>query len=386
MRKCVIYLNLDEQIHKLEDDKKMIFSDNYSKEMFKNYLKWYGYNLVIKSLSHPLMYIPSENAKIYRPEFTSDNLRYLIDIDKNISIIFWKYFRVIEMFLNSTIVSVLYKIIDKKTSSPFISKLKEWDMNDIFSLVRKYDPTNLNKQKTYGDFFKSMIKFYKHSTWLLDRAKYNEKTLDVETKKHVDNFFVFNDIKKEDSETSKWQYLEIFNLASAWTFSFCVECFNAFTTTNQNKIIHDFFKDCNLTNKKLRLSANDFSILLELFSNFRNKLAHNEVILNFQCSYNHNDLSKIFAFFEINPLDCKSINLNEMLLIFEKIIGKNSVPQKGHTIAKESIKGEISKSIYDKLMKRTKRGYISSLLFEIIEDFSKIKFDEEIKNISLYNE
>lgn len=373
MSKNITYLNLDDQIKKLENDKKMIF-DKDSKEIFKDYLKWYGYNFVVKSLSHPLMYTKSNESKIYLPEFTSDNLRYLVDVDKNISIIFWKYFRVIEMFLNSTIVSVLYKFIDKKTNSPFISKLKELDMSEIFSLVKKFDHNNPNKyeQKTYGDFFKSMTKFYKSSNWLMEKARHNEKNLDSITKKNIDNSFIFSEIK-ESYEKSKWQYLEIFNLSSVWTFSFCVECFNVFTTTHKNKIINDFFKNYKPTNSKIKLSIEDFSIFLEILSELRNKLAHNEVILNFQCGYNQKNLSKIFSFFDIEPLDNKNINLNEMLLILEKIIGKNL------------IKNEIEKSISHKLTNRTKRGNISPLFFEIIEDFSKIKFNENIKDITKYN-
>lgn len=374
MKKDIIYLNLDEQIKKLEDAKKMIFDNNGSKEVFRDYLKWYGYNVVTKSLSHPLMYTQLNDRKIYLPEFTSDNLRYLIDVDKNISIIFWKYFRVIEMFLNSMIVAVLYKFIDKKTNSPFIAKLKELEMGELFCLTKKNSNNiaNANNQKTYNDFFKSMTKFYKSSNWLMERAKHNEKRLDSITKKIIDHSFIFNELK-ESYEKSKWQYLEIFNLSSAWTFSFCVECFNTFTTTHKNKIINDFFKNYKQTNSKTKLSIEDFSIFLEILSELRNKLAHNEVILNFQCGYNKKNLNKIFSFFDIQSLDNTTINLNEMLLIFEKIIGKNS------------IKTEIEKSISNKLIKRTKRGNISPILFTIIEDLSKIKLDENIKDIIQYN-
>ena len=93
------YKNNDELINDLENNKKLVFVNPEAKEIFKDYLKHYGYFAFVKQYSNPLMY-QDNNYKIFKKEFTSNNLRYLFDIDRNNSIVIFKYFRSVEFLLN----------------------------------------------------------------------------------------------------------------------------------------------------------------------------------------------------------------------------------------------------------------------------------------------
>ncbi|MEG2245441.1 MAG: Abi family protein [Malacoplasma sp.] len=372
MSNHIIFLNIDEQVKKLENEKKLVIVDG-SKEIFKEYLKSYGYNHVVKSLKHKLMYSDDE-CKIFKPEFTSNNLRYLLDIDRNISVTFWKYFRFIEMLMNSTIVKVLYKYIDAQTKTPYICLLSKMQIDEVFDVLKDDSKNSRYKKSSYFEFFEYMTQFSSSSNWLVEKAKINEKKMEKIHKNKIDNFFIFSESKK-DVENSKWQYLEIFNVSYSWTFSFCVHCFEKFSTKYKNEIIANFFEGYKPKNKNIKLTSEDFSLLLKILTSFRNKLAHNETILDFKGTYNNCDLTKIFNYFDIeNFSNPKVFYLKDILAIFEKIINK-------HTI-----KDEIEKLISDKLTSKTERkDNISKLLFDIIEDFSKIEFSEETKNLSNYN-
>ena len=79
------YKNNDELIKDLEN-RKLVFVNQEAKIIFKDYLKHYGYFAFVKQYSNSLMY-QDIDQKIFKEEFTSNNLRYLFDIDRNNSIV-----------------------------------------------------------------------------------------------------------------------------------------------------------------------------------------------------------------------------------------------------------------------------------------------------------
>ena len=59
------------------ENRSLVFPDEESKKIFKLYLTQYGYFSFVKKMSHDLMYSDIEQ-KIFKKEFTSNNLRYLL--------------------------------------------------------------------------------------------------------------------------------------------------------------------------------------------------------------------------------------------------------------------------------------------------------------------
>lgn len=153
------YKNNDELINDLENNKKLVFVNPEAKEIFKNYLKHYGYFAFVKQYSNPLMY-QDNNYKIFKKEFTSNNLRYLFDIDRNNSIVIFKYFRSVEFLLNSSILKVIAREINKKAKCPYLAALSLEDFENIFPKLDQNISNNKKQNKDnisnlYDDLFKN---------------------------------------------------------------------------------------------------------------------------------------------------------------------------------------------------------------------------------------
>lgn len=115
--------------------------------------------LVLKKISNHLMYDDVEN-KFYKEEFTSNNLRYLFDIDRNNSIIIFKYFRNIEFLLNSSILKIVARKLNKGIGCPYIAAMSSELIDDLFPNVDKKIPTFKKREKgtylnLYDDLFKN---------------------------------------------------------------------------------------------------------------------------------------------------------------------------------------------------------------------------------------
>lgn len=150
------YKNSDELIEELITEKKLFFPDEESKKIFKLYLMQYGYVSFVKKMSNDLMY-DDLDKKTFKKEFTSNNLRYLFDIDRNKSSIIFKYFRNIEFLLNSSLLKVVAKHLNKLAKCPYISALDNEKFMKLFSKLEE----NTNKKCKnstiyfYEDIFKN---------------------------------------------------------------------------------------------------------------------------------------------------------------------------------------------------------------------------------------
>lgn len=357
------FKNNDELIKDLEN-RSLIFPDEKSKQIFKSYLIQYGYFSFIKKMSHDLMYSDIDQ-KIFKKEFTSNNLRYLFDIDRNISVIIFKYFRNIEFLLNSSLLKVIAKKINKHAKCPYIAALDNEGLTEIFPKIddkmpkfKKYDKnTYIN---FYEDIFKNFnnIDFDCREAIKENKSKESNEIKDL-IKKGWFKDFINRQIKKPKSD---WEYLDIFSLFQTLTFSQLLRIFSYLSTSSKNEVIKEFFNDFKPSNKHFKLKEKAFNKLINIFSNLRNVLMHNGSLI--QISFEIDEINKenFEQYFDIK-IPSNEIKLNEIITITELIVD-----------IKNKIFNEIKESINYKLENRTKRSdEISNLIFEIIEKESRIK-------------
>ena len=153
------FKNNDELIKELEN-RSLVFPDEESKKIFKSYLTQYGYFSFVKKMSHDLMYSDIEQ-KIFKKEFTSNNLRYLFDIDRNISSIIFKYFRNIEFLLNSSLLKIVAKKINKNAKCPYIAALDGEGLRDVFPKIDEEIPKFKKYYKEYRKKFRRKWKTFR---------------------------------------------------------------------------------------------------------------------------------------------------------------------------------------------------------------------------------
>lgn len=365
------YLSYEQQIKNLEN-KGLVFPDDLSKKIFLEYLKEYNYSHFVLGLKNKLMF--DENKK-YHKSFTCNNLRYLFDIDRNISAILWKYFKSLELHFNSSLVKVLSEAVQNKTNTPYLCCLEEKDFNDIFSNlqnIKYYDPkTTLPfKQKLFiEEFFKN----YDTVFWFDDVAQSNlDKEHDVIIKK-IENSWIVNKFNTKDKKKLNWIYIQLFVLFNSLTFSQLQKIFRALNTSLKNKVIDEFSKNLNLKSK-IRMTEKEIFELLDIFNKLRNALAHNGCMIKYH--YWIKKDSKLFNFFTLDNPTIDNVNYVKLYTIdFVRII------EQLRGIKNKSIEKEILDGIEKKLIDRNKRDEISEILYQVLEDESHIKIPEKIKNI-----
>ncbi len=375
------YLNPEEQLKELTDEKKLVIVDNDSKKLLLEYLTSYGYLSLIKKTSHPLMFDHTKglNNKIYNSEFTSNNLRYLFDIDRTIASIIYKYFRNIEFLLNTSILKTMAKKLDRLNHCPYIATLSEQQFYQIFSSMND-TIANVKKDKSqFENIFYELFKNYKQDDINLktisenNRDKENQQVLvkikNGWFKKQIDNYAKKN---KEIRFYRNWEYVDLYSIFDTLNFQQLIRIYKYLSKSLENEVIHSCTSKID---KKNKLVSEDFLLLVEILSKIRNLFSHNGFILGFKYELNLNKKKEkafhnIVKFFDLEVKD-EIIKLGHIIIIIEKMVGINNM-----------ITDEIFDLIKNKLNNRTKRSdNISPLLYQIIEDFSDLKLPSDIKDI-----
>ena len=372
------YLNPEQQLDLLANEKKLVFVDKESKDIFLEYLKLYGYYSLIKKTYHPLMFkIDSKNptSKIYKEEFSSNNLRYLFDIDRNISTIIYKYFRSIEFLINTSLSKVLSKKINELTKCPYIAAISEKDFDIIFSNINKKIATSKKRNNNLVlNVFLELFKNYRQDDISLEEiAKENRDRENVLILDKIKKGWLFNSIKNSRNYNIKhygsWELIDIYSIMETLNFQQLYRITSYLSKSLKNELMHQCISK---VNKKNKLVAEDFELLLLILSKVRNLFSHNGFLLAFNFQSDERtikSLNAIIKFFNLDVRD-QTLKLNDIILIMEKLIGIES-----------KIINEVYCSIETKLVNRTQRqDKISCLLFDIIHDFSSIKINDEIKN------
>lgn len=363
------YLSTDELIEYLEKEKKLIYPDEHSKEKFKLYLTQYNYNFFVKGLKNNLMFDEKGN---YKKEFDSNQIRYLFDLDRRISVVLFKYFKSLEFLLNNSFTAIISKEIFKKTDTPYVAMLSKDQFSEIFSnLPNVYNYKNIN----YDPLLNIVFEFFKY---FREESFFNETTF---KNKDSENEIIIKEIKNNwflkdknyrincPSNKRNWIYAEIFSTTYLLSFWQVIKLTKSLNNDLKNQVIKDFFKKFNKQDKRVKIDENGFNWIIEMFSNLRNFLAHNSNIIKFRYSINKKNLnfniSKILDYKKEDQENEKIIiNLNDTITILEKIIGTE----------KNKIINEIKNEINDKSKNSLEKGNdLSDLLLKIIEDETKIK-------------
>lgn len=363
------FKNNDELIKELEE-RNLQFPDENSKKIFKSYLSQYGYFSFVKKMSHVLMYENIEK-KEFKKEFTSNDLRYLFDIDRNISVIIFKYFRNIEFLLNSSILKVVAKKLNKKAKCPYLAALDNEGLIDIFPSIDEEIPFFKKRERnTFANFYEDIFKNFNNIDFdSKDAIEQNQNKENIEIKKLIDDGWFKNFINSQQKKKNgiryiikDWEYLDIFSLFQTFSFFQLHRIFSYLSISSKNEIIKEFFNDFKLKNKHSKIKEKTFNKLLELFSNLRNILMHNGCLIKFNLKIDEDTKNELNKFFDIK-LSSLDIKLNEAILIMELIIN-----------IKNKIFNEIIDSVHNKFKNRTsKNNSVSSLILQIIEETSRIQ-------------
>lgn len=361
------YLSYEQQIKNLES-KKLVFPDEKSKDVFIEYLKEYNYSNFILGLKNKLMF---DANGCYKPEFTSNNLRYLFDIDRNISATMWKYFKGLELHLNSSVIKVLAEAIQSKTNTPYLCCLSEQDFDDIFSNlseVNYFETKAVIKKKL---FIEEFYKNYDTIFWFNDTADKNIDQESDEIIRKIDNSWIKYKMNTTDKKKRKWIYIQIFSLCASLTFSQILKIYRAVNLSLKNKMIYEFSKNIKKF-YKVKMTDEDMNDLMNVLSKLRNALAHNGCMIKYR-GYLFNN-SKIFDFFELEKdqkYNGTILYLKDLIQIIEKIRG----------LPENMIQEEIFDEIKYKLKKRSKRDEVSTLLYDIIEYETKMTIPKIVRRI-----
>lgn len=368
------YKNNDELINDLENNKNLVFVNPEAKEIFKDYLKHYGYFAFVKQYSNPLMY-QDNNYKIFKKEFTSNNLRYLFDIDRNNSIVIFKYFRSVEFLLNSSILKVIAREINKKAKCPYLAALSLEDFENIFPNLDQNISNNKKQNKDnisnlYDDLFKN---FNNKNFDSRDVIRKNKESEEQEIKDLIKNgklkSLIDSQARNRSIKTKQdWEYLDIFSLFQILTFSQLIRIFSYLSLSLQNDVIKEFCNNFKPANKHHKLKSESFKTLIQILSDLRNILMHNGCLIKFKYYLDQENQKEIInnlsSYFEIQEEFISDIRLNEAIQIIELIIGI-----KGYILK------EINESFQNKINRTTKEKQeeFSQLVLDIIEDESRIK-------------
>lgn len=370
------FKNIDDLIKELEN-RKLIFPDDESKEKFKDYLRQYGYFSCVKKISNHLMYDDVEN-KFYKEEFTSNNLRYLFDIDRNNSIIIFKYFRNIEFLLNSSILKIVARKLNKGIGCPYIAAMSSELIDDLFPNVDKKIPTFKKREKgTYLNLYDDLFKNFNNKDFdCNDAIEKNNLQENDEIKTIIKNGWFKNNIdielrKARRNSKKKWEYLDIFSLFQILSFSQLIRIYDYLSISNQNSVSKEFCNNLKHKNKHNKFSNESFKELINIFANLRNILMHNGYLTKFSYEIKDEKILKEFkVYFDIDFDSSQNIiRLKEVIQIMENLI---------------NIKGLMFKEINDlaqnKLKNRSQNrsDKVSKLIFDIIKEESGIEIDIEL--------
>ncbi|MGL5246496.1 MAG: Abi family protein [Mycoplasmoidaceae bacterium] len=282
-------LSIEEQIENLKKSG-LKFVDEDSTKKFSIYLIEYNYEILINGYWFDEFY--NDEGKEFSEYITSDDIRYLFDIDRTISSIIWKYFKGVELYFNALITTTLCKAFEEHLDGPYVILLDEESVKKIFgNFPPKKD--NKNKENPNSSHIKKI---------LLGDAN-REKWFDylVENNRESENKKIIKKIdlvlkSEKNKKNSKYALVHLKALSSCWTFSKVKDIYKWLSDDLRNSVIKDFFKHLNI-NKDIDLEDESIALieLLEKFSDFRNTLAHNSKIIDWKLEINSEKLAETFS-------------------------------------------------------------------------------------------
>lgn len=137
----------------------------------------------------------------------------------------------------------------------------------------------------------------------------------------------------------------------------------------KNQVIKYFCKDFNKLDKKIKITEKTFDMIIDIFSNLRNILAHNSNAIKFRYEYKEDDhtfnVSKLLGYKKLPTENGEIVlKIKDAIAIIEKFIGADT----------KKIEKEIIEDIKNKSDSSSEKGNdVSDLLLEIIEDETNIK-------------
>ncbi|MGL4647726.1 MAG: Abi family protein [Mycoplasmoidaceae bacterium] len=344
-------LTIDEQINLLKD-KGLKFNSKTSLDIFKQYLEMYNYETIINKYRIKDFY--QEDGQHFIVDLSSDDLRYLFDIDRTISSILWKYFKGIEFNFHSSLTMHLTSAFEQYLKYPYSSLLDEASAKIIFSnyVSKKYEK---NFIPDYIEIEKYFLKFVGRDKNLL---RINIENLKNEDRDVIDAINLKTADWARNSHLKKYAYVHLWALASSWTFSSLLWIYKALNDQIQFEIKNDFFK--HLGNKAFDIDVHSFLELIEIFSDIRNKLAHNVKILDLQISINSDVLiDNINRIHKLNVVKNSKCGIDVVIKILEDILG----------IKENKIENEIKHYIATKINNSKKSN--DKLIKAIINKYTK---------------
>lgn len=367
------FLTIDEQIEKLKNNNKLIFPNEKSIEIFKIYLNDYGYYNVVKNNCHPKMFEENINNKIYFENFSSNNLRYLFDINRIISGIFYKYFRGLELKLNSSTITSIAKKLDKLEQCPYIASLGQKNFEIIFeNAINNLSYFKKRKESVSRNIFNILFNSLQFNDNLIktecNKVKNSESNHIL---KKIKNGWFYKENSKVEKSFSNWEYVNIFALSNTLLFSQLKRIFNLLSNEIQNEIIWKF-----LNKKKITIKC--FEIIITILVDIRNNLSHNGNLLNYNIKLNElsDDRDANEEFTKLFGLKSENINLVELIKISEYVLNVNKENDQKIKIKKEIEEAIVKKISYSKAnINKKYNDEISTILIDILNEI----FDLNIK-------
>ncbi|MGL4616702.1 MAG: Abi family protein, partial [Mycoplasmoidaceae bacterium] len=268
-------LSIEEQIEKLKK-LGLKFVDEDSTKKFGVYLTQYNYEVIINGYWFDHFY--QEDKKKFSENISSNDIRYIFDIDRTISSIIWKYFKGLELYFNSIITNALCKAFEENLDGPYASLLDEKSVKKIF----KY-----HKKNSYMYLKKWLLENASCEKWFKDLQIQNRK---YENKKIIEKIDLFLKLEKKHMNKKNikvyyhdYSLIHLKALSSSWAFSKVKKIYEWLNDDIKKTIIKDFFDYLGIKNSNdLKNEKIAFMNLLEFFSDFRNALAHNTKIIDWK--------------------------------------------------------------------------------------------------------
>ncbi|MGL5591150.1 MAG: Abi family protein [Mycoplasmoidaceae bacterium] len=278
-------LSIEEQIEKLKKSG-LKFVDEDSEKKFIVYLTEYNYEILINGYWFDEFY--QDDKKTFSKDVSSNDIRYIFDIDRNISSIIWKYFKGIELHFNSIITNTLCEIFEKNLDGPYVALLDEKSVKEIFGYYKTNKKNCTNSEGIKEAFLRNAYR----EKWFDNLEIKNRNLEDEKIIKKIDSVSK----TKKTEKVAKHSLVHLKALSSSWTFSQVKQIYKWMSDDYKNIVINNFFKDIKIDKhinlKKERLALKE---LLEKFSDFRNALAHNHKIIDWKLVIKNDELAKNFS-------------------------------------------------------------------------------------------
>lgn len=286
------FLEIDDQIKHIQG-KGLVFKSQESLNVFKEYLKQYNYTTFIKNYSFKELF--GEDNK-YLNTLCSDDIRYIYDLDRTISIILWKYLKGIETHFNTSLTLIVSREVEKESGAPYFSLLNFNQMNKIFSNASILNQEGINnKTKKLNSIELLNDIFYRN---LYTVSSYMDINNHNENSEHAD---IISDINKNlENEkvyklTSRYKYrfVHIQSLFTSLTINSSFKIYKCLSDELQTKVIKEFLKFILSKKHMPSMKKESFIEIMEILMKLRNFLAHNEKIIDFRFTIHNENLCDV---------------------------------------------------------------------------------------------